>query len=291
MSTSAIVLVLTAALLHAGWNLLLKQARGDAVAVSWLSAALGTLVYAPVAIALHGAALIAMPAAVWLAVLVSGAVHVAYFLALQHGYRVADLSVVYPVARGVGPLGAATVAIAVLGEPVGAWSLAGLALVVAGTFTIAGGFGLLRGGWTPRLRAGLRWGLLTGLLIAAYTVNDGHAVRALGAEPLLFYVLSDGCRALLLTPWAMRRKDAVRRTLRDDRRPVLGVALLSPLAYVLVLQAMTQAPISQVAPAREVSMLFAAFLGARLLSEGELARRLLGAALIATGVGCLALSR
>jgi drug/metabolite transporter (DMT)-like permease len=140
------------------------------------------------------------------------------------------------------------------------------------------------------LRAGLGWGALTGVLIAGYTVNDGHAVRGLGAEPLLFYALSDACRAVLLTPAAARRARAVRETLRRDLRAVLGVALLSPLAYVLVLEAMTRAPISHVAPAREVSMLFAAFLGARLLAEGEWLRRVCGAALIAAGVACLALA-
>lgn len=291
MPPLALALVLTAAVLHAAWNLLLKRTRGDAVAVSWLTAALGTLVYAPIALALHGEALARMPAAVWLAVLASGTVHVGYFLALQRGYRAADLSVVYPVARGVGPLLAALAAILALGEPAGPLALAGIALVVAGTFTIAGGFALVRGGWTPRLRAGLGWGALTGVLIAGYTVNDGHAVRALGAQPLLFYVLADACRALLLAPWAARRAAAVREALHDDLRAVAGVALLSPLAYVLVLQAMTMAPISHVAPAREVSMLFAAFLGARLLAEGELARRMAGAGLIAGGVACLALAR
>jgi drug/metabolite transporter (DMT)-like permease len=290
MPPLALALVLTAAVLHASWNLLLKGARSDAVSVSWLTATLATLVYTPLALLLQGDTLAHWSSGVWLAVLVSAVVHVAYFITLQRGYRAADLSVVYPVARGVGPLLTAFVAIAWLGEPAGPLSMAGIALVVCGTFTLAGGFALMRGGWTPRLRAGLGWGALTGVLIAAYTVNDGHAVRTLGAAPLLFYMLSDACRALILTPWAMRRAGAVRTALRQDWRAVVGVALLSPLAYVLVLQAMTMAPISHVAPAREVSMLIAAFLGARVLAEGELARRLAGAALIASGVACLALA-
>ena len=291
MPPLALALVLVAAVLHASWNLLLKGARGDAVSVSWLTATLATVIYTPLALLLQGDTLAHWSSGVWLAVLVSAVVHVAYFIALQRGYRAADLSVVYPLARGVGPLLTAFVAIAWLGEPAGPLSMAGIALVVCGTFTLAGGFALMRGGWTPRLRAGLGWGALTGVLIAAYTVNDGHAVRTLGAAPLLFYMLSDACRAVILTPWAMRRAGAVRTAMRQDWRAVVGVALLSPLAYVLVLQAMTMAPISHVAPAREVSMLIAAFLGARVLAEGELARRLAGAALIASGVACLALAR
>lgn len=291
MPPAALALVLVAAVIHAFWNLQLKRAQADAASMSWLAAGVGALAYAPPAIVLHGDALATLAAPAWTAVLASGALHVAYFIVLQHGYRAGDLSVVYPVARGVGPLLSALVAITLLGEQAGAASLAGLALVVAGTFTIAGGTALLRGRWSPRMRAGLGWGALTGVLIAGYTVVDGHAVRTLDAAPLLFYWLSDSARAALLTPWALARPARVRETLVRAWRPMLAVGLLSPLGYVLVLQAMTMAPISRVAPAREVSMLIAAFLGARLLAEGELRRRLAGAVLIVAGVGCLALAR
>lgn len=291
MPPSALALVLIAAAIHACWNYWLKRADADPAAMSWLSAAVGTFAYAPLALALHGDALGALPAAAWWAVAASGALHVAYFVVLQHGYRAGDLSVVYPVARGVGPLLSALVAIAVLGEPAGPASLAGLALIVGGTFAIAGGGALARRARSPRMRAGLGWGAITGVLIAGYTVNDGHAVRALGAAPLLFYWLSDATRAALLTPWAAAHPLQVRATLERAWRPMLGVALLSPAGYILVLQAMTLAPISLVAPAREVSMLIAAFMGAKLLDEGELRRRLAGAALIAAGVASLSLAR
>jgi len=290
MSAGAFALVLAAACIHAAWNFMLKRAQADAVAMSWLAASVGTVAYAPAALGLYGGELPGLSAAAGWAVLVSGVVHVAYFIVLQRGYRVADLSVVYPVARGVGPLMSSIVAIAVLGESASALSVAGLALVVAGTFTIAGGVSVLRG-WSPRTGAGLGWGALTGVLIAGYTVNDGNAVRALGVSPLLFYWMSDASRALLLAPWAAARRPQVRETLARAWRPMLGVALLSPAGYVMVLIAMTMAPISHVAPAREVSMLIAAFLGAKLLAEGELRRRLAGAALIASGVACLALAK
>ncbi|MFO1199262.1 MAG: DMT family transporter [Burkholderiaceae bacterium] len=290
MSAGAFALVLVAACIHAAWNFMLKRAQADPVAMSWLAASVGAVAYAPLALALHGGELPGLSAAALWAVLVSGVVHVAYFIVLQRGYQVADLSVVYPVARGVGPLMSSVVAIAVLGEAASALSVAGLALVVAGTFTIAGGVSMLRG-WSPRTGAGLGWGALTGVLIAGYTVNDGNAVRALGVSPLLFYWLSDTSRALLLAPWAARRAPQVRESLAHAWRPMLAVALLSPAGYILVLIAMTMAPISHVAPAREVSMLIAAFLGAKLLAEGELRRRLAGAALIASGVACLALAK
>ena len=313
MSLAALALVLVAAVLHATWNLWLKRAQADPASLSWWTAAIGALAYAPAALLMHGDALSGLGAAVWWSVLASGVLHVAYFFALQHGYRVGDLSVVYPVARGVGPMLSALVAIVWLGEAATALSLLGLALIVAGTFTIAGGWAMLgrllraeraeraersdvRRVHAPgdaalaRVRAGLVWGAITGVLIACYTVNDGRAVRILGAAPLLFYWLSDAARAVLLTPSALARRDQLVDTWRQSWRPVIGIALISPLGYILVLQAMTMAPVSHVAPAREVSMLIAAVLGARLLSEGELARRLAGAVLIVGGVVCLALA-
>lgn len=290
MPLSALALVLVAAVIHATWNLMLKKADADPVCFSWLAASGGALALMPFALALHHVQLFELGWQAWAAVLASGLLHVFYFITLQTGYRHGDLSVVYPVARGVGPLLSALAAIVLLGEQATVGSLAGLALIVLGTFTIAGGAAMLRGEWSPRARAGLLWGAITGLLIAGYTVNDGNAVRALGVAPLLFYWLSDSARAVLLLPAVARRGATLRATLRKAWRPALGVALLSPFGYILVLQAMTIAPISHVAPAREVSMLIAAFLGARVLSEGDLARRLAGAALIASGVACLALA-
>jgi drug/metabolite transporter (DMT)-like permease len=290
MPGTALTLVLFAAVIHATWNLILKKAQADPVCFSWIAASGGALMIGPVALALHWDQLTGLGTAQWVAVLASGVLHVAYFIVLQIGYKAGDLSVVYPVARGVGPLLSAMAAIVLLGERATAGSVAGLALIVGGTFTIAGGVAIVRGTWSPRVRASLIWGALTGVLIAGYTVNDGRAVRLLGVAPLLFYWLSDASRSLLLVPAVLRRRAMLRATLAASWRPALAVALLSPLGYILVLQAMTIAPISHVAPAREVSMLIAAFLGARLLSEGELARRLAGAALIAAGVVSLALS-
>jgi drug/metabolite transporter (DMT)-like permease len=290
MPLTALALVLIAAVIHATWNLMLKRTEADAVCFSWLAASGGALMIAPVALAMHWDQLIVLGPGQWAAVLASGMLHVAYFIVLQTGYKAGDLSVVYPVARGVGPLLSAISAMLLLGEQATLGSVAGLVLIVAGTFTIAGGFEIVRGQWSPRTRAGLAWGALTGLLIAGYTVNDGRAVRLLGVAPLLFYWLSDSSRSLLLLPAVLRRRALLRETLAAWWRPALGVALLSPLGYILVLQAMTIAPVSHVAPAREVSMLIAAFLGARVLSEGALARRLAGAALIASGVASLALA-
>lgn len=290
MSAVALAMVLVAAVIHASWNLLLKRAQADAVCAAWVVATGGALMLTPIALALHAGEAGDLGPGQWGVVLVSGVLHVAYFLVLQAGYRAGDLSVVYPVARGVGPLLSAVSAIVLLDETATAGSVAGLALIVAGTFTIAGGASIVRGNWSEKTRAGLAWGALTGAFIAAYTVVDGWGVKVLGVAPLLFYWLSDSSRALILAPWAIRRRAVMRAMLARVWRPLLAVAVLSPVSYILVLEAMRIAPISHVAPAREVSMLIAAFLGARVLSEGDLGRRLAGASLIAAGVASLALA-
>lgn len=283
MTALALALVLGSAVLHAGWNLLAKRAGGGAAFV-WLFSTLTVAAYGPAALAYALATRPRLePAALGLA-LGSSALHVAYFVSLQRGYRVGDLSVVYPVARGTGPAVAALLAWTVIREPFHPGAAAGAALVVVSVFLVAGG--RLHGVSRP----GLGYGLATGLVIGCYTAWDGSAVSRAGIAPILFLTLSEAGRSVLLAPLAWRRRHEVRQAWRSTRREALGIALLSPLAYLLVLTAMTLTPISRVAPAREVSILLGAVLGQRLLDEGGGVRRLLGAAGMVAGVAVLVLA-
>ncbi len=284
MPIEALALVLVAACIHATWNYWVKRAQVSGVSLVWASSTVTAVLYAPIALWFFGAQLLQFGPAQWLAVVASGVLHTGYFLSLQRGYAAADLSVVYPVARGTGPLLASIAAIIWFGEPPTPGSLAGLALIVSGTFTIAGGWALFRRIGTERARRGLAWGALIGVFIATYTINDARAVKLLAVAPLLFDWLAGLLRAIFLLPLALRQRVALRRDLVSSWRYMFGVGVLAPLGYILVLTAMQIAPVSRVAPAREVSMLLAAFLGARMLGEGGLRRRLIGAALIAGGV-------
>jgi len=171
--------------------------------------------------------------------------------------------------------------------------MAGIVGVVLGVFLIAGGPGLLRAAHDPaarqRVHKGMFYGVVTGLFIAAYTVVDGYAVKVLLMSPILVDYMGNFFRVALLAPNALRDRAATLRLWRTQWRHALVVATISPVAYVLVLYAMREAPLSHVAPAREVSMLFAALLGGHLLGEGDRLARLLGAACIAGGVIALAL--
>ncbi len=285
MSLFAFSLILLSAFCHATWNLLAKGVPSGAPFV-WLFDIVSLVVYAPFALWLVAT----RPTQSWLQLLVivgSSLLHIGYFLSLQRGYRVGDLSLVYPLARGTGPLFSVVAAVILLGERPTGWALTGGSLIVFSVFIFAGGTSLLkRNANTVQV---LRFGLLTGVFIASYTLLDKFGVATLATAPLLYNWLGNAGRAALLTPLALRRWSETKMLWQMHRRAVLGVAVLSPLAYILVLSALVFTPVSYVAPAREMSILLAAVLGASVLKEGEVKRRLVAASLMAVGVVLLAL--
>ncbi len=292
MSALALGLVLVAALLHAGWNVVAKKASGDGHFML-LVYALHALVWAPVGLWAGWNELPRWGWVQWSLIVASGITNLVYFHALLRGYAVSDLTVVYPVARGTGPLVAAVGALLLLGESMTWLSGLGVLAVTGGVFLIAGGPGLWAKAHDPaqraRVRAGLAWGSLTGLTIAGYTLIDGYAVKVWLVSPLLIGYLGNLVRIPFVLPVALRNRVRFAAVCRAQWKHALLISTISPMAYVLVLYAVRLAPLSHVAPAREVSMLFAALLGGKLLGEGERGLRLAGAACIALGVAGLAL--
>lgn len=279
---TAFALIAAAACAHAAWNFFAKQARGGLPFV-WLAGVCAMTAYAlPAAIQLllddHGvtAAGIAFMAG-------SGCLHSAYFTTLQRGYATGDLSVVYPLARGTGPALSVLLAIVILGERPGPLALVGAALVIVGVLSLAAG------GKRRPSRGALGFALLTGVIIAAYTLWDAHAVENLAQPAIAYYWGSEVTRALVLAVPALRDREGLRTALEHDRRAILAVGLLSPLAYILVLVALTLAPVSVVAPGREASIVIASLLGTRVLGEGESRMRAAAAVAILGGIACLAL--
>ena len=133
------------------------------------------------------------------------------------------------------------------------------------------------------------YGLLTGAFIASYTVVDGYAVKFMLMSPILVDYMGNLLRMVVLAPTVTRNRAAAASLWRQQWKYATFVGIVSPVSYVLVLYAMKVAPLSHVAPAREISMLFAALIGGQLLGEGDRLARLAGAALIAAGVMALAL--
>lgn len=280
MPASAVGLVAAAAVFHASWNLITKRAGGG-IAFLWLFGLAATLLMLPFAI---GAAIRMDRGLGWpdgVAALGSGFIHVFYFSLLQGGYRKGDLSVVYPVARGTGPLLSAVVSISVLGDRPGP-------LAIAGGLALLGGVVAMSGISLDRLKldTSVALGLLTGVSIACYTLWDRRAVATLDLPPVFYYWASTAAYTAFITPVAIRAPVLPweRAFVRNHWKPAVQVAALSSLSYTLVLTAMTLAPLSYVATLREASILVATLLGVLILNEAMTRRKAVAATAIVAGI-------
>jgi drug/metabolite transporter (DMT)-like permease len=286
MDPLALTLVLIAAVFHASWNFLAKRA-GNSPGFIWLFSTLAAILYLPV---LLGLFLIERPQINGLqAIFIFGTacLHIAYFFCLQRGYSVGDLSLTYPLARGTGPLLSTAGAILLLNERPSFWALLGIVLLIGGVMFLMGNpLQILKKGVESRVAIG--YALLTGVFIAVYTIWDKYAVSALLISPLLLDGTSNMMRVLLLTPTVAGKWHLVGETWRKHRLKALGVAILSPLAYVLVLFAMSTSTVSHVAPLRECSVLIGTIMGTRFLAEKHAWQRSAAACVILVGIVLLA---
>lgn len=287
MTALALGLVLFSAFLHASWNYLLKKSGGGPGLITAANAA-SLVVWGPLAAGLvwwQGYELRPIHLALMAG---SSVIHTAYFLMLDRAYRSGgDLSIVYPLARATGPLLSITIAVLLLGERPGPLALGGALLIGASALMLAGNpFAWHR----SEARQAMGFALATGCTIAVYTIWDKASVGGYRIPPLIYDWGCNFFRVGMLLPLTMRRAPgSTAKAWRERRGTVLAIAVLSPLAYILVLTAMAFTPVSLVAPAREVSILFAALMGAHLLREGDVARRGLAAVGMALGVAGLAL--
>ena len=282
MSLTALVLVVCAAALHAGWNALAKRG-GDPIVFLWCATLASTAILTPLGLwqfAVAGFAPAAIPF-----VVATTLVHALYFVALGRAYASGAYSLVYPVARGLGVALVPLLVLLVFDERLSPGGTAGVALVVAG---IAGLHRLPGRPPTavpvPLVRS-LLWPVVTGLTIATYSLIDKAGVARI--DPVPYMMLMEGGCALLGVPLLWLRPAAVRRELRGWRTIVLAAAG-SALAYTLVLFAFRLSKTGYVVAARELSIVLSALIGPLWLREGRLGPRLVGAGIVLAGVLCIA---
>jgi drug/metabolite transporter (DMT)-like permease len=284
MTTLAFFLVLTSAVLHALWNFLVKRSGASGPVFIWLFTLPSVIVLAPVAIwmIVTRHITLALPAVLFLAG--SAIVHTIYFLLLSRGYRDGELSIVYPIARGTGPLLAGVIAIAILKERPSLAAFAGAVCISGGAVLLAREHrAASRESGGTRVRS-VEYGLAIGVLIGIYTVWDKYLVGSLAVSPLLLEWVLSGAICMLVTPSAMSNFSLVRSTWEKHSRVAVAGALLSSASYISFLTALAASPVSRVAPLRETSILIGALLGTRLLGEGRPGRRLAAAGAISAGV-------
>ena len=284
MSLLPLALVVLAAFIHATWNLLAKRAAAAGPAFVVASNLIACVAYLPWVgwVLAQNAHIWSLPVAACL--VLSAILHLGYSLCLQRGYQVADLSVVYPIARGTGPLLSSIGAFILLRETPSAQGILGLLAVVAGIGFIStqGDLSAFR---KPRGLDGVRWGAATGSLIAGYTVVDGYGIKVLGIHPVVLDWFANLIRFFMLAPIVLSNPARARERMKGHWWLAVGVGLLSPLSYILVLSAIEiGAPLSLVAPAREMSMMVGALFGMLILGERASGWRLIGCAILIFGV-------
>ncbi|MHB0871497.1 MAG: EamA family transporter [Chloroflexota bacterium] len=291
MTTLALTLVVASALMHSIWNLLYKRAK-DKPAFAWLFGLAAVAIYFPPFLLLVGQQ--AIPREGWYLVAVSGVIHTLYFAFLGRGYSVGDLSLVYPLARGAGPLLVPIWAVTFLGERLSTSGVVGILAVVSGIYLLhlreLSWRGLLLPLRSVRTRP-TQIALFSGLLISLYTVVDKLGVGYL--QPLVYMYLWTLLYSLLYGPYVLRTSGwaTVKAEWRVNAPSILAVGFLMVLTYTLVLFAMTMSNVSYVAAARELSVVFGAGMGTMLLREPYGQAKLGGSLLIAIGVAMIGLAK
>ena len=323
MSTTALFLVLAAAVCHASWNVVAHGVSRIGTPFLWWGAVASAVLWLPVVPFTGG--LGGSVGGLALGAGVSAVLHVVYMVVLQRGYAAGSLSTVYATARGTGPAVSAVLAVLLLGERLSALAAIGIAVVVAGVVAtglvdrrprqapapvdgaaaIADDTALAAsiGGSAeapapsadaaPRRRRwldpGIAWGLLTGLAIASYTIWDAHALRTWELSPVSFMVGVTAVEVLFYTATLGRRRRELLDVVRAHWPRVLAFGVLSPMSYILVLVAIQTTPVALVAPARETSVVMVAVFGALVLREGSVAKRLTASVVVLGGIALLAL--
>jgi uncharacterized membrane protein len=290
MTGIALAIVLSAGFLHAGWNFLLKKSSRKIV-FTWWFLLVALILYLPMFLYFWPQTPISVNG--WRFVLATGLIHGFYFWFMGGAYERGDLSLVYPLARGFGPMLVPVLAVVLLKEQLSVGGIFGISAVIAGIFVIhlrsfspAGitePFRALRGG------ASL-WALLTGTTIAAYSLVDKVGVRLV--HPPVYIYLMMLIAWLFITPYVLAmERPALSTELYDNKRIIVLVGFLCVFTYMLVLFAMQMSKISYVVAAREVSIIFSTYYGIIRLREKHAKQKFVGAMLIALGVFLIGISR
>lgn len=284
MPIAAVLLILGSSVLHAGWNVLLKRADNK-LAFTVLYVSIQPLYMLPYVVAVSPWAEISVRG--WLCVLAAGVVYAAYYEALARGYARGELSVVYPVARGIGPALAFLLGIVFLNESPTLFGTFGVGFILLGVYALHRR-ALRVELHKPGAAAALRIAVLVGVTYSVYSLVDKTGVSSLGIHPVVYYCLASvaavvfvGPRVLWVAGWT-----AVADEWRRNARVCIAVAGLNLASYLLVLYALTMpdTPIGYVVPLRATSGLIAVFVGASVLQEGDLGAKLAAAFSMLCGI-------
>ena len=290
MSSLALAIVIVAALFHASWNFLAKKSKKK-IAFIWWFLLIATIGYLPMFLYFWPRHTVS-PAG-WACIAATGILHALYFWFMGGAYERGDLSLVYPLSRGSGPLLVPILAIIFLQEQLSFAGIVGISLVILGiycihlkSFTLVAfiePFRALRGSASV-------WALCTGGTIAGYSLIDKVGVGLV--YPPVYIYLMFVISLLLLSPYVLaKQRAALKLEWLVNKGPVLIDGVLVLFTYLMILFAFRLSKVSYVVAAREVSIVFSAFLGIVWLKEKHAPQKIAGAVLIALGVVFIGLGK
>ena len=290
MSGLALGIVLIAALLHASWNYLAKNSRNK-IAFLWWAILFSTILFLPMFIYYWPAVTISSVG--WACIVATGILHAFYFWFMGGAYERGDLSLVYPLSRGSGPLFVPILAVILMHEQLSFLGVIGITLVIVGIYVIHLRSFSMQSFLEPILsmRSGASlWALCTGGTIAGYSLVDKIGVSIV--YPPVYIYLMFVISLLLLSPYVLAKERlTLKKEWQINKVPILIVGFLDLFAYLMILFALRISKVSYVAAAREVSIVFSVLIGIMLLKEKNVPQKLAGAILITLGVVFIGLGR
>jgi uncharacterized membrane protein len=269
------MLVVLSAVLHASWNLATKKVSGSlgTVCIGLCAASLASLPFALCAMLSEGLQLAAVPY-----IVATGTIHAFYFYYIGKSYAIGDISIVYPVARGIGVAGTSLVAATMLGESVSLNGFTGIVLVCLGTVTI--GLHRTQDGNT---RKALLYALAVGLTIICYSCLDKVGVGLSNPVPYIWGMFT--LSAILLTSFvAVNYQDDLIQSWKNKRAYGIAIGLGSILTYLIILFAFRQGPASYIVAVREMSVAIGSVMGFVFLRERLTPRKIAGITAITAGL-------
>jgi uncharacterized membrane protein len=289
MSGLALGIVLVAALFHASWNYLAKKSRKK-IAFIWWFLLIASVGYLPMF--MYFLPQLTLTPAGWVCIIATGVLHALYFWFMGGSYERGDLSLVYPLARGSGPLFVPILAVTLLQEQLSLPGVLGIILVVCGIYFIHLNSFNIHSMFEPfRAMRGSAsiWALCTGGTIAGYSLVDKVGVGLV--YPPVYIYLMFVISLLLLSPYVLvKERDALKMEWQVNRGPILIDGFLVLFTYLMILFAFRLSKVSYVVAAREVSIVFSALFGIIWLKEAHAHQKIAGALLIALGVVFIGLS-
>jgi drug/metabolite transporter (DMT)-like permease len=287
----ALVLILAAAMLHAGWNILAKVSK-DTLALMWWGSLVGTIGYGLWVLTFSN---IYLNSASWLPFLISAAAETGYFVTLVRGYSEGDLSLVYPISRGSAPIFAAIWSAIVLGERLSFFGYCGVGLIVGGIFLVSFPIGRpdsMNGSlrFNSFRKSAVLWAFACAVFISIFSVSDKVAVAA--TAPLVYNWWVVAGDTLLWSPivWRKSRLKINIQELKTNLYAVIGTSIAMPSAYAAALAALALTSASYVVAGRGFSVVIGSAVGALFLKESFGWQRILGAIIMVSGLALIAFS-